>query len=70
MSCGVGSYVDEIFHRQEMCNNCSGRRVFSKCTKTEVMPILSSEALLCENEKFQQQNVTPVSIEPRPLMNV
>ena len=27
------------------------------------MPILASEALLCENKKFQKQNVTSVSIE-------
>ena len=31
------------------------------------MPILASEDLLCENKKFQQQNVTPVSIEPLDL---
>ena len=32
------------------------------------MPILASEALLCENKKFQLQfNVTPVSIEPLDL---
>ena len=31
------------------------------------MPILTSEALLCENKKFQKQNVTPVSIEPLDL---
>ena len=31
------------------------------------MPILASEALLCENKKFQSQNVTPVSIEPLDL---
>ena len=34
------------------------------------MPILASEALLCENKKIQLQNVTPVRIEPNPLMNL
>ena len=31
------------------------------------MPMLASEALFHENKKFQQQNVTPVSIEPLDL---
>ena len=31
------------------------------------MPILASEALLCENKKIQLQNVTPASIEPLDL---
>ena len=31
------------------------------------MPMLASEALFRENKKFQQQNVTPVSIEPLDL---
>ena len=32
-----------------------------------IMPILASEVLLRENKKFQQQNVTLVSIEPLNL---
>ena len=32
-----------------------------------VMPILASEALFCENKKFQLQNATLVSIEPLNL---
>ena len=32
-----------------------------------IMPILASEALFCENKKFQLQNATPVSIEPLDL---
>ena len=28
---------------------------------------MQSETLLCENKKFQYQNVTPVSIEPLDL---
>ena len=31
------------------------------------MPVLASEALQCENKKFQLQNVTLVSIEPLDL---
>ena len=31
------------------------------------MPILALEALLCENKKFQLQNVNPVSIETLDL---
>ena len=31
------------------------------------MPILASEALLCENKRIQWQNVTPVNIEPLDL---
>ena len=42
-------------------------RVFSKCIRMAIMPMLASEALFRENKKFQQQNVTPVSIEPLDL---
>ena len=42
-------------------------RVFSKCTRMAKMPILASEALFCENKKFQLQNATLVSIEPLNL---
>ena len=34
------------------------------------MPILASEALLRENKKSSNKMVPPVSIEPRPLMNL
>ena len=39
-------------------------RVFSKCTRMAIMPILASEALFRENKKIQLQNATLVSIEP------
>ena len=42
-------------------------RVFSKCTRMAIMPILASEALFRKNRKFQLQNATPVSIEPLDL---
>ena len=40
-----------------------GDRVFSKCTRMAIMPILASEALFRENKKIQLQNATLVSIE-------
>ena len=42
-------------------------RVFSKCTRMAIMPILASEALFRDNKKFQLQNATLVSIEPLDL---
>ena len=45
----------------------SPTRVFSKCTKMAIMPILASEALFSENKKNQLQNATLVSIEPLDL---
>ena len=42
-------------------------RVFSKCTRMAIMPILASETLFRENKKIQLQNVTSVSIEPLDL---
>ena len=42
-------------------------RVFSKCTRMAIMPILVSEALFRDNKKFQLQNATLVSIEPLDL---
>ena len=33
-----------------------------------IMPILAAEALLRENKKNPVKNVTPVGIEPRPLI--
>ena len=42
-------------------------RVFSKCTRMAIMPILASEALFHENKKFQWQNATLASIEPLDL---
>ena len=42
-------------------------RVFSKCTRMAIMPILASEALFSENKKIQLQNATIVSIEPLDL---
>ena len=32
---------------------CSRNRVFSKCTRISIMPILASEALFHENKKYQ-----------------
>ena len=47
--------------------NTAINRVFSKCTRMAIMPILASEALFHESKKFQLQNATPVSIEPLDL---
>ena len=38
-------------------------------TKLAIMPILASEALLCENKKNPVKNVTLVGIEPRPFIH-
>ena len=44
-------------------------RVFSKCTRMAIMPILASEALFRENKKILLQNATLVSIEPERSQN-
>ena len=46
---------------------CRVNRVFSKCTRMAIMPILASGALFRENKKIQLQNATLVSIEPLDL---
>ena len=48
------------------CN--ATNRIFHKHTTLSVMPILASEALPRENKNIQWQNVTPVGIEPGPLI--
>ena len=45
----------------------SANRVFPKCTRMAIMPILASDALFRENKKIQLQNATLVSIEPLDL---
>ena len=45
----------------------NNNRVFSKCTRIAIMPILASEALFRENKIIQLQNATLVSIEPLDL---
>ena len=42
-------------------------RVFLKCTRMAIMPILASEALFRKNKKIQLEIVTLVSIEPLDL---
>ena len=45
-------------------------RVFSKCTRMTIMPILASQVLFRENKKIYLQylqNATPLSIEPLNL---
>ena len=45
--------------------------VFTNWTKLAIMPILASEALLCENKKKSSDNMLPpVRLRPKPLMNL
>ena len=45
-------------------------QVFHKHTKLAMMPIFALDALLCENKKCSNKLLPPVSIEPRPLINL
>ena len=59
-----GSYTRQLHAcsaaiNMAICWNLIFKRVFSKCTRMAIIPILTSEALFRENKNIQLQNVTP-----------
>ena len=50
----LSAYAETVLSMQEKTlNTDTNIRVFSKCTRMAIMPILASEALFRENKKFQ-----------------